>query len=138
MLILPGSNALSSFRSQRLLNQLQAVLPAITSVQARFIHFVDSASALSDDDLNRLNGLLTYGEPALAEQADGVWRSDVWTFELSSAEVNAWLNVRLPKWLANQKDEFRWPADVSDVQVEFHNDLITLGARVRASVAVRT
>ena len=72
MLILPGSNALSSFRSQRLLNQLQAVLPSITSVQARFIHFVDCASALSDDDLTRLNGLLTYGEPALPELADGV------------------------------------------------------------------
>jgi len=72
MLILPGSNALSSFRSQRLLNQLQAVLPAITSVQARFIHFVDSASALSEDDLNRMNGLLTYGEPALPEHAEGV------------------------------------------------------------------
>jgi phosphoribosylformylglycinamidine synthase len=72
MLILPGSNALSSFRSQRLLNQLQAVLPSITSVQARFIHFVDSASALSESDLDRLNGLLTYGEPALPGQADGV------------------------------------------------------------------
>ncbi|MTW12709.1 phosphoribosylformylglycinamidine synthase [Pseudoduganella eburnea] len=72
MLILPGSNALSSFRSQRLLNQLQAVLPSITSVQARFIHFVDSASPLSEDDLNHMNGLLTYGEPALPEHADGV------------------------------------------------------------------
>lgn len=72
MLILPGSNALSSFRSQRLLNQLQAVLPSITSVQARFIHFVDSASPLSEDDLNRMNGLLTYGEPALPEHAEGV------------------------------------------------------------------
>jgi len=72
MLILPGSNALSAFRSQRLLNQLQAVLPAITSVQASFIHFVDSASALSEEDLNRLHGLLTYGEPALAEHAEGV------------------------------------------------------------------
>ncbi|KQV56435.1 MULTISPECIES: phosphoribosylformylglycinamidine synthase [unclassified Duganella] len=72
MLILPGSNALSSFRSQRLLNQLQAVLPTITSVQARFIHFVDSASPLSEDDLNRMNGLLTYGEPALPEHAEGV------------------------------------------------------------------
>jgi phosphoribosylformylglycinamidine synthase len=72
MLILPGSNALSSFRSQRLLNQLQAVLPAIASVQARFIHFVDSASPLSEDDLNRMNGLLTYGEPALPEHAEGV------------------------------------------------------------------
>ena len=72
MLILPGSNALSAFRSQRLLNQLQAVLPAITSVQARFIHFVDSASPLSDDDMNRLHGLLTYGEPALPEHAEGL------------------------------------------------------------------
>ncbi len=72
MLILPGSNALSSFRSQRLLNQLQAVLPAITSVQARFIHFVDAASPLSEDDLNRMHGLLTYGEPALPEHAEGV------------------------------------------------------------------
>ena len=68
----------------------------------------------------------------LSEQADGVWRSDVWTFELTSAEVNAWLNVRLPKWLANQRDEFRWPAELSDVQVEFHDQRITLGARVRA------
>ncbi|MGO4377869.1 phosphoribosylformylglycinamidine synthase [Pseudoduganella sp. RAF53_2] len=72
MLILPGSNALSAFRSQRLLTQLQAVLPSISSVQARYIHFVDSASELSADDKTRLNGLLTYGEPALAEQADGV------------------------------------------------------------------
>jgi phosphoribosylformylglycinamidine synthase len=72
MLILPGSNALSAFRSQRLLTQLQAVLPSISSVQARYIHFVDSAAELSGDDKNRLNGLLTYGEPALPEHAEGV------------------------------------------------------------------
>ncbi|HEY1149408.1 MAG TPA: phosphoribosylformylglycinamidine synthase, partial [Pseudoduganella sp.] len=72
MLILPGSNALSAFRSQRLLTQLQAVLPSISSVQARYIHFVDSAAELSADDKNRLNGLLTYGEPALPEHAEGV------------------------------------------------------------------
>jgi uncharacterized protein YpmS len=68
----------------------------------------------------------------LHRQADGTWRSDKWQVEVKAAEVNAWLNVRLPKWLANQKDEFHWPPDVSDVQVEFHNDRITLGARVRA------
>ncbi|NVD98093.1 phosphoribosylformylglycinamidine synthase [Massilia sp. BJB1822] len=71
MLILPGSNALSAFRSQRLLTQLQAVLPAISSVQARYVHFVDAANPLSTDDTNRLNGLLTYGEPALPEHAEG-------------------------------------------------------------------
>jgi hypothetical protein len=68
----------------------------------------------------------------LQRQADGSWRSPVWTIEVRSAEVNAWLNVRLPKWLANQKDEFHWPAEVSDIQVEFHDDRITIGARVRA------
>ena len=72
MLILPGSNALSVFRSQRLLTQLQAVLPAITSVQARYVHFIDAATALSPDDNSRLSALLTYGEPAEAEHLDGV------------------------------------------------------------------
>ena len=68
----------------------------------------------------------------LAESPDGVWRSDAFTLEVTAAEVNAWMNVRLPKWLANQKDEFHWPPELSDVQVEFHDDRITLGARVRA------
>ncbi|MGJ9416392.1 phosphoribosylformylglycinamidine synthase [Massilia sp. CMS3.1] len=63
MLILPGSNALSVFRSQRLLSQLQAVAPAIAAVQARFVHFIDSAAALSIDDTQRLTAMLTYGEP---------------------------------------------------------------------------
>ncbi|WP_050460756.1 phosphoribosylformylglycinamidine synthase [Herbaspirillum autotrophicum] len=63
MLILPGSNALSAFRTQRLLSQLQAVDAAITGVTGRFVHFVDAAGALSQDDHARLNGLLTYGEP---------------------------------------------------------------------------
>ena len=72
MLILPGSNALSAFRSQRLLTQLQAVLPSISSVQARYIHFVDAAGELSADDQHRLTGLLTYGEPARPEHAEGV------------------------------------------------------------------
>ena len=63
MLILPGSNALSVFRSQRLLSQLQACAPAIAAVQARFCHFIDSAAPLSIEDTQRLNAMLTYGEP---------------------------------------------------------------------------
>jgi len=63
MLILPGSNALSVFRSQRLLNQLQAAAPAIAAVQARFVHFIDSSAPLSIDDTQRLTAMLTYGEP---------------------------------------------------------------------------
>jgi phosphoribosylformylglycinamidine synthase len=63
MLILPGSNALSAFRTQRLLSQLQAVDAAITGVTGRFIHFIDAVGEVSQEDQARLDGLLTYGEP---------------------------------------------------------------------------
>jgi len=71
MLILPGSNALSAFRSQRLLTQLQAALPSVAAVQARYVHFIDAAQPLSADDTSRLGALLTYGEPAHADNAEG-------------------------------------------------------------------
>ncbi|SEN86380.1 phosphoribosylformylglycinamidine synthase [Duganella sp. CF517] len=71
MLILPGSNALSAFRSQRLLTQLQAALPSVAAVQARYVHFIDAAQPLSADDTGRLGALLTYGEPAHADNTDG-------------------------------------------------------------------
>jgi len=71
MLILPGSNALSAFRTTRLLTQLQAVSPAIVGVQARFTHFIDASAVLSDEDQARLAAMLTYGEPAADAQHDG-------------------------------------------------------------------
>lgn len=63
MLILPGCSALSTFRSQRLLSQLKEIDAAISGVSARFYHFIDAATALSDEDVGRLEALLTYGEP---------------------------------------------------------------------------
>ncbi|MES2319665.1 MAG: phosphoribosylformylglycinamidine synthase [Pseudomonadota bacterium] len=71
MLILPGSNALSAFRSHRLLSQLHAVAPAIVGIQARFYHFIDTSAALSSADTARLVAMLTYGEPAEAEPHGG-------------------------------------------------------------------
>jgi phosphoribosylformylglycinamidine synthase len=66
MLILPGSNALSAFRTQRLLSQLQAVEPAITGVAGRFLHFIEAAASLTQDETSRLEALLTYGERSAA------------------------------------------------------------------------
>ena len=63
MLILPGSNALSAFRTQRLLSNLQAVEPNIVGITGRYLHFVDAANAPTEDEVGRLNALLTYGEP---------------------------------------------------------------------------
>ncbi|GGC92429.1 phosphoribosylformylglycinamidine synthase [Undibacterium terreum] len=62
MLILPGSTALSAFRTQGLLSKLQAIDANINGVTGRFLHFVDSAAELSADDKSRLNALLTYGD----------------------------------------------------------------------------
>ncbi|CAH0192374.1 Phosphoribosylformylglycinamidine synthase [Massilia sp. Bi118] len=72
MLILPGSNALSAFRSQRLLTQLQSVAPTIAAVQARFYHFIDTSAPLSLEDTGRLTAMLTYGEPVPETQYEGV------------------------------------------------------------------
>ncbi len=71
MLILPGSNALSAFRSQRLLSRLQAAAPHVAGVQAHFVHFVDSSAPLSVEDVGRLEAMLTYGEPAHAPATGG-------------------------------------------------------------------
>ncbi len=68
MLILPGSNALSAFRAKRLLSALQAIDPAITGVTARYMHFVDGADAISKEELDRLNALLTYGDPFIGNE----------------------------------------------------------------------
>jgi phosphoribosylformylglycinamidine synthase len=72
MLILPGSNALSSFRAQRLLSALQVLHPAVSSVSARYYHFVDTTTDLSEAELVRLQALLTYGEPAAADMTDAL------------------------------------------------------------------
>jgi phosphoribosylformylglycinamidine synthase len=63
MLILPGSNALSAFRTERLLLQLQQIDSSITDVTGRFLHFIDTAVPLEAAEVNRLDRLLTYGEP---------------------------------------------------------------------------
>jgi phosphoribosylformylglycinamidine synthase len=73
MLILPGSNALSVFRTQNLLSQLQAVEPAITGVTGRYLHLVDSSAPLDADAQRRLDAMLTYGEPfAGSSEGDGL------------------------------------------------------------------
>ncbi|MDH4389855.1 MAG: phosphoribosylformylglycinamidine synthase [Aquabacterium sp.] len=56
-----GGNALSAFRAQALLPQLQAVSDRITGVAARHVHWVlpEPGQAL---DLDKLAGLLRYGD----------------------------------------------------------------------------
>ncbi len=61
-----GSPALSIFRQEKLLNQLQAVLPEITQLTAHFVHFVDTDKTLSNEETGVIEKLLRYG-PHMAE-----------------------------------------------------------------------
>lgn len=65
MLTLQGPSALTPFRRQRMLAQVQALLPSVTDLQASFEHYADSP-ALDADAQAKLELLLTYDEPAAA------------------------------------------------------------------------
>ena len=58
-----GGNALSSFRVQQLLPQLQAISDKVSAISARFVHLVASETAPDATLAARLAALLTYGEP---------------------------------------------------------------------------
>lgn len=65
-LILEGAPALSPFRVEKVLRDIG--IPEVTGLVTRFLHFVDVSSALSDEALEHLNVVLTYG-PTLDQAA---------------------------------------------------------------------
>src|SRR5690606_19332708 len=68
---LSGSLALSEFRRERLLSRLQQLEAPVAAVQAHYVHFVHTQEPLSAEDHERLEALLTYGDPA-PEELDGL------------------------------------------------------------------
>ncbi len=63
---LPRNNALSSFRINRLLAQLQGVEPSVSALAAHYCHFVqvrDDSQTIEKSQARLLTGLLTYGQP---------------------------------------------------------------------------
>lgn len=61
--VVEGGRALSDFRAAALLARVQAVVPQVTGIDARFVHWVSSAEELTPQDRATLESLLTYGEP---------------------------------------------------------------------------
>jgi phosphoribosylformylglycinamidine synthase len=61
MLTLPGAPAFSRFRLDKVLDDLRAVCPAVTSAAARRMHFADLERELDAEELRLLKRLLTYG-----------------------------------------------------------------------------
>lgn len=66
--ILRGSPALSDFRREKLLGQLQSAGLPITDIAAEFVHFVDLQQPLTNEQHLVLNRLLQYG-PERSQQA---------------------------------------------------------------------
>ena len=62
-LTLPGGAALSRFRIEKKLTALTRVLPELRVVRAQFVHFLQVDAALDAAQTERLNRLLSYGEP---------------------------------------------------------------------------
>jgi phosphoribosylformylglycinamidine synthase len=71
MLQIPGAPALSPFRLAKLLERLQALDPAVESVDARFMHFADVAQPLDGTEQEVLRQLLTYGPHLPDGKSDG-------------------------------------------------------------------
>ena len=63
MLVFRGAQALSDFRTKKLLARLQAVDSGITSVTAEYVHFADTSGKLASEEEKRLKRLLSYGTP---------------------------------------------------------------------------
>ncbi len=60
---MPGQSALSGFRIERLLEQLQAEDARVTGLDARFVYFLHTDGTLAAADRQRLDSLLLADEP---------------------------------------------------------------------------
>jgi phosphoribosylformylglycinamidine synthase len=69
MEILRGPRALTPFRTIKLLSKLQLIDPAISAVNAEFIHFVHSEKPLSKADVAQAQVLLPAADPDAAASA---------------------------------------------------------------------
>ncbi len=72
MLHLRGCPALSEFRLQKLQQQLQALIPAVTGVSADYLHIAELAGPLDAAQRQVLERLLSYGPVSMADAAAGL------------------------------------------------------------------
>lgn len=68
---LPGADALSAFRQQRLLATLVAQGVELESIEAQYLHFIWSESDLDSNNQNILTSLLTYGQTFVSKLREG-------------------------------------------------------------------
>ncbi len=77
MIIITGNSALSRFRREKLLVELNKRVPGIGAVEARYVHFIDSLRQLRADEHEKLSLLLAYGAPLTGDVARASWQCTV-------------------------------------------------------------
>lgn len=60
-------------------------------------------------------------------------RSAPWSMSLDQPSANAWLNTRLAPWAINRGLMTTWPSEIVEIQVNFENGRVDIGALVEAS-----
>src|SRR5262245_56443028 len=90
MLQLPGAPALSGFRIAKLVARLSRLEPAVRTVAARFIHFVDLARPLEAKELQTLQQLLTYGPRVRRTDDDGDLEGDTLLIVPRAGTISPW------------------------------------------------
>jgi len=58
------------------------------------------------------------------------WFSEPWSVAISEADANAWLESRLPQWIANRHHDAAWSKQFADVRLRFDDGRIDVAARV--------
>jgi len=71
MLILRGPSALSTFRLDKLVSKINQIPLQLRAIHAEYVHLVDCASALSDDQQAVLTKILSYGPVTQEAPVDG-------------------------------------------------------------------
>src|SRR5262245_44866853 len=74
-----------------------------------------AVTALAAEVENAVVRQITAARPPAS--GDGPYASEPWSVSLQAKDANAWLAARLPRWLANQREGFAWPPNLSSVQV---------------------
>ena len=71
MLILRGAPALSTFRHEKLFEQLLQKVSSVSGLYAEFAHFVEVSAALSSEEGQVLSRLLKYGPSVPSQEPSG-------------------------------------------------------------------
>ncbi len=130
-----GSSALSQFRLEKLLSNLQTDVPNVSHIHAEFVHFVFGEQSLSDEQNIKLKHVLTYGPKAKTEDPTGhlliviprIGTISPWASRATDIAHNCGLNeiVRIERgiayYISTNKNQAFTTKEVQTLKVAIHD-----------------